>query len=384
MRLVCCRQRIGRSSAVVTVTVECPALVTQVGVGESIEYLAQRADAGGEFSENLVGVGRAIEDPAVMCRAAQCLGGLRGIGYGVVELGYERAFLAWNLSGRCVKYAGHVCARCDSDHVLVSERTTEGTILEAIKSIPEIIKNWRDNRDLLYQVMAGISAALVTVAVETGTRPSDSLAAVARSLGAEPIADWLGTNAPPVLAVSLPLVQSMALSAVLVLLAAMVFVPLWRSRHHDNQRFGYEPLRLLGSPAAATIWVLLLIAAQQGPLAPMLQRWEGVALSAVSWTIGGLLFAGLLYLVANRYGFGELVRLLFWPMTVMIYRVFFAAVAAVFAIVLAAISLPLSIVSWVGALEPDHERRRREEIEWEEVERAPQPAGARVVPVQAM
>lgn len=384
MQLVCCRQRIGRSSAVVTVTVECPALVTQVGVGESIEYLAQRADAGGEFSENLVGVGRAIEDPAVMCRAAQCLGGLRGIGYGVVELGYERAFLAWNLSGRCVKYAGHVCARCDSDHVLVSERTTEGTILEAIKSIPEIIKNWRDNRDLLYQVMAGISAALVTVAVETGTRPSDSLAAVARSLGAEPIADWLGTNAPPVLAVSLPLVQSMALSAVLVLLAAMVFVPLWRSRHHDNQRFGYEPLRLLGSPAAATIWVLLLIAAQQGPLAPMLQRWEGVALSAVSWTIGGLLFAGLLYLVANRYGFGELVRLLFWPMTVMIYRVFFAAVAAVFAIVLAAISLPLSIVSWVGALEPDHERRRREEIEWEEVERAPQPAGARVVPVQAM
>ena len=105
-------------------------------------------------------------------------------------------------------------------------------MLEAIRSIPGTIKNWQDNRDLLYQVVAGISAALVTVAVETGTRPSDSLAAVARSLGAKPIADWLGTNAPPVLAVSFPLVQSMALSAVLVLLAAMVLgiAPGWWTR----------------------------------------------------------------------------------------------------------------------------------------------------------
>ncbi|MFV0452030.1 MAG: hypothetical protein ACK5LS_07275, partial [Propioniciclava sp.] len=78
--------------------------------------------------------------------------------------------------------------------------------------------------------------------------------------------------------------------------------------HDDNQMFGYEPLRLLGSPAASTAWVLLLIAAQQGDITSTLQRWEHVAVSVAAWTIGGLLAAGVLGLIANRYRFGELVE----------------------------------------------------------------------------
>lgn len=139
-------------------------------------------------------------------------------------------------------------------------------MLGAIKAIPETIKNWRDNRDLLYQLVTALSAALVVTAIASARRPSDSLASVAHGLGATPVANWFGTNAPPVLAVSIPSVQSIALSAVLLLLAGMVAVPFWGGRH-DSQMFGYEPFRLIGSPAASTIWILLLIATQQGDIA---------------------------------------------------------------------------------------------------------------------
>lgn len=256
-------------------------------------------------------------------------------------------------------------------------------MLGAIKAIPEMIKDWRDNRDVLYQFVTGISAALVVTALADGKRPSDSIAAVAHGIGLDHVANWFSTNAPPILATSSPEVQSIAMSAVLVLVVGMVIVPLWRGRHDDNQMFGYEPLRLLGSPAASTIWVLLLIAAQQGDITLTLQRWEYAVVSVAAWTIGGVLGAGVLSLLAIRLGFGELAKLLFWPVAVVVYRAGFGVCATIFAIVLAVISLPLSIISWMSALESDHSRKARYAIEQERSERAPQPTGAAAVPIRA-
>lgn len=255
-------------------------------------------------------------------------------------------------------------------------------MLGAIKAIPETIKNWRDNRDLLYQLVTGISAALVVIALASGKRPSDSLATVAHWLGVTPVANWFSTNAPPMLAESSPTVQSIALSAVQLLVAGMVIVPLWRSRHDDNQMFGYKPFRLLGSPAASTTWVLLLVAAQQGDITSTLQRWEQAAVSVAAWTIGGLLAAAVLYLITSRYGLDELVKLVCWPVAVVAYRVGLGVCATVFAIVLAAVSLPLSVISWISGLESDHSRKARYQIERERAERTPQPTGAALVPIR--
>ena len=256
-------------------------------------------------------------------------------------------------------------------------------MLGAIKAIPEMIKNWRDNRDLLYQLVTGVSAAIVVTALVGGKRPSDSVAAVAHWLGVTPVANWFSTNAPPTLAESSPAVQTVALSAVLLLVVCMVIVPLWRGRHDDNQMFGYEPFRLLGSPAASTIWILLLVSAQQGDITPALQLWKHTAWSVAAWTITGLLVSGLLYLIANRYGFGELVKPLFSLVAVVAYRVGFGLCATISAIFLAAISLPLSIISWMSALESDHSRNTRHEMERERAERAPQPTGAAGLPMRA-
>ncbi|MFT4265299.1 MAG: hypothetical protein QM572_18110 [Nocardioides sp.] len=48
---------------------------------------------------------------------------------------------------------------------------TEEAMLGAIRAIPETIGNWRDNRDLLYQIVTGISAALVVTTLVGGKRP---------------------------------------------------------------------------------------------------------------------------------------------------------------------------------------------------------------------
>lgn len=150
-----------------------------------------------------------------------------------------------------------------------------------------------------------------------------------------------------------------------------------------HQMFGYEPLRLLGSPAASTTWVLLLVAAQQGDITSTLQRWEHAAVSVAAWTIGGLIAAGVLYLIiTSRYALDELVNLVCWPVAVVAYRVGLGVCATVFAIVLAAVSLPLSVISWMSGLESDHSRKARYQIERERAERTPQPTGAALVPIR--
>lgn len=255
-------------------------------------------------------------------------------------------------------------------------------MLGAIRAIPETIKNWRENRVMLYQLVTGISAALVVTALAGGNRPSDSLAAVAHGLGITPVANWFSTNAPPVLAGSSPTVQAVALSAVLLLVAGMVIVPLWLGRHDDNETFSYEPLRLIGSPAASTIWILLLIAAQQGDIISTLQRWAGTAVAAAGWTIAGLLVFGVLHLIANRHGLDELTKMLFWPVAAVAYRGGYGLCATILAIALAAISLPLSMIGWMSALESDHSRKARSEMARVRAEGATQPSGAVAVPIR--
>ena len=246
----------------------------------------------------------------------------------------------------------------------------------AFQGFPDAIKKWRDNRDLLYQVVTALSAALVVAAVATGERPSSVVATVAHAMGASAVADWLRTSAPSILDANAA-AKVVALSAVLVLLLWMVIVPLVRSRHDDRWTFGYEQLRLLGSPAAATIWILLVVAAQQGGIAPVLQRWTDATLQVATWTIVALLAGGVVFLLARRSGLEELARMLLRPPAVLFYRITFGIFAALFAVILAAVSLPLSVFSWASSLEPDHTRKRRAGVESERAIQSEQPTGAR-------
>lgn len=230
-----------------------------------------------------------------------------------------------------------------------------GTIIGALQSIPKTIRAWQDNRESLLHLATGVSAALVVVAITADQKPSDSLAAVAHGVGATPVAKWLGPDAPPALAAGSPTVHYYALLAALLLFIAMVVVPLWRTLL-NNLEFGTEQLRLFLSPAASTVWFLLLVAAQQGDLGPTLQHWETMTLRAAFWTIGGLLIMGLLYLTASHYLFRGLLKWLALPPAVLALQIGIGIIAAIGAILFAGASLPLSIIIRMSAMQPSQTR----------------------------
>lgn len=221
-------------------------------------------------------------------------------------------------------------------------------MLSVIKEIPGAIKSWRENGELLYSLVATIAASLVVTAVAAGMRPSDSLATVARHVQLTSVAAWL--NGLPPANGPAPAVNGDMLAAVLVLLAWMVVVPLVRSRHDTNEMFAHEPLRLVGAPAPATVWLLLLVAAQCGDVASPLRAWAHTMFAVALWVVGGLALAGILYLVARRHGKDDLARLLFWPPAVVVYRVCVGICITGIAVVVAAVGIPLVIISRAAGL----------------------------------
>lgn len=247
---------------------------------------------------------------------------------------------------------------------------------EAIKTVPGAIGSWRENRAVLYQVVASIAAVLVITSVAGGPRPSDSLAATFHALGWPAVGSWFGADAPMFLAEAFPVLQSSALFGALALLARMVFVPLWRGRHEDNLSFAEEPFRLLGSPAAASVWVLLLVAAQQGDIAPVLLGWRDTAVTVAFWAAGLLAAVGAACLLLFRRGLRELSALVARSVLALASRAAFGLVVTAFAVGLAAMELPLLIIFWMARLRPDRSGRPHREAEIQRVEQMPLPAGA--------
>lgn len=251
-------------------------------------------------------------------------------------------------------------------------------MLGVIKEIPETIKSWNENREQVYTAVASVAAALVTVAFLTGARPSESLAVVAGGLGLSPVEEWLTSNAPPLLASRDEAVSDTVLVGVLLLLARMIVVPLLRGRREGNEMFAYELLPLIGAPSAATIWVLLMIAGQYGDIAAPMRNWASTASTVGFRTLVGLGVAGVLYLIAKRHGRDGLVRFLLLPPAMVVYRVFVGMGFAVFAVVFAAIALPLSVGAWFAGLESDRSRKIRVEIEQKHLDE-PVAKGAAIV-----
>ncbi len=245
-----------------------------------------------------------------------------------------------------------------------------------IKAVPEAIKTWTENREQLYNLTGCAAAALVVVSLMNGNRPLESIAAIARGFGLSPIADWLTVSAPPIVASRVDAVNAVAVFLVMLLLIGMVVIPVWRGRRDDDALFGYEMLPLIGSPAAASVWVLLAVAAQHGQLGPVLLRWGSAGVQVGMWTLIGFALVGGLYLIASRYGFGDLIGLVLLPLGMVAYRLLCGILFAFFAVFLAAVALPFAVFGWMSGLEGDHSRRIRADIARERSERERQPSGA--------
>lgn len=250
---------------------------------------------------------------------------------------------------------------------------------EALATVQETLAKWNENRQRLYSVVASLAAALVVVAVTTGDRPSDTVGAVARGFGLTSIADWFGPAAPPFLAQRAEWLRDAALVAVLLLLAHMVLTPLRRSRHEDNAIFVYRPVLLVGSPAADTIWLLLLVAAQHGDIARALPGSTTSVQVGSAWTAGVLVVGCIVFLLAAQLRLTRLVK----PVAALMYRICVGLAMAFLAITFAGVAFPLAVIGWMSNLESDHARKAQFDRDKERAERTPLPTGAVARPNRA-
>lgn len=248
-----------------------------------------------------------------------------------------------------------------------------------LKSAVELIEKWRTSGDLPYQMVAGVGSLVTLAAIGTGGRPSQLVSRFFEALGAGPVARSFGSDAPPFLATASVTVQQTTLSLAAMLFAVMVVVPLWRARHGYDDAVE-KALGLIGARAAATFWLAVLVAVQQGPITTALQDAMAAGRRAALWGLALMAFAGVVYLLARRWGLDGLLELAFRPLGALLARALITAGAAIAAIVLVPAAVPLMVASWLGALESESSRRSRQSAARTITEATPLPTGAISLP----
>lgn len=102
----------------------------------------------------------------------------------------------------------------------------------------------------------------------------------------------------------------------------------------------------------------------------------------MAWTFGCFLALGRLYMFTQNNWLGRLLKLLLWPLWIVTYRVFTGITAAIMAIVMSGVSLPLSLGTWLAALQSDRRRKIRDRLDVERAERN-LATGAAITPIRA-
>lgn len=228
---------------------------------------------------------------------------------------------------------------------------------ELIKSGPDILKSWREHGTELYRFLAGFAAILVVTACFTGLRPSDVLVEFARFLGLAPVAQWVTEDAPPFVTTSSPAVRMVALVAVSLVVISTFVVPVLRLDGWGPRDLRWQMNSVLGSRSTSTVWVLLLVAKQQGEIGSFLDGWCQVS-GTVSLTLVGIGMVGLLVTaIAEACHRERVVAFLMdhpWTFYSRTCAGFFATHCAV---LIAAIWPVASLAGWFGAVTNDRYRR---------------------------
>lgn len=250
-----------------------------------------------------------------------------------------------------------------------------------MKSAVEFIEKWRIGGDLPYQMLASAASILVVVSVHIGRRPSELLAELFGLLGVGLLERGLGVDSPPVLAVQSPVVQQRAMTAAFLIVIVMVLVPLWRGRE-DPRSTSDEAIGLVGSRSAATVWLVVLVAVQQGPVVAYIEGTHAALIGVAKWSIAVLALVVLLAWTVHRIGLGELLWLPGAVVGRLMWRVLGASGGALAAVLFVLLYLPMTVLAWTLEMESDSRRRARAETARRMAEAVPSTAGAVQLPVR--
>lgn len=233
-------------------------------------------------------------------------------------------------------------------------------VIEAVKALPGLIKDWKTNGDLLYQHIGCVAGILTIAAYVREQRPSEVLADLFNAVGVPSFGAWLDSDLPPFLAQ--PDAQSrhalVQVAGIAVLL--MLVMPFFNARRNESY-VDSQAAGLLGARAASTIWILLVIAVQLGSLQRGIDwlRSTSLALAAIMAFCSVALL--VVYAVARKLWMQDLLapvgRGLWW----LIARGSAVAAMAVFALVFVIIGPALSLGTWLFSTESDahNETQRR-------------------------
>ena len=172
-------------------------------------------------------------------------------------------------------------------------------MIETVKALPGLIKDWMSNSDLIYQLVGCLAGVLTIAACVREQRPSEVLAAAMHAMGASGIGGWFESGLPPLFAE--PHVEA---SRTLVLLAALAVLTMlikpFFNANRDDWPIDLQSRGLLGSRAAVTTWVLLMFAAQLASIAWVTEWLRLQVQVAAIVTVVTALILGMAYVAVRR------------------------------------------------------------------------------------
>ncbi len=252
-------------------------------------------------------------------------------------------------------------------------RRRERRMLDAVKALPEVLKNWKTNKDIMFQWVA-CAAALITVASWIrDQRPSEVIAEVLRLVGVRSASDSFLSGLPPVLASPNPGAQHIVEALVALVLIFMVFGPLYNA-WRDDWDADLQARALLGAPAPGTFWLLLMVAGQFGP-----PDWVLSSTRCIAYAVSVVAILGMLIYLACRRGGDGLDSRASAKIKLVSYRASAMLLMSVLGIAIAAIGPVARVISWLASTESDAYRDMKLRIagEWFESRK---PDGAVQVP----
>mgnify|MGYP000845092273 FL=1 len=247
-------------------------------------------------------------------------------------------------------------------------------LIETVKALPGLIKDWMSNSDLIYQLVGCPAGVLTIAACVREQRPSEVLAAAMHAMGASGIGGWFESGLPPLFAE--PHVEA---SRTLVSLAAlavltMLIKPFFNAKR-DDWPIDLQARGLLDSRAAVTTWVLLMFAAQLASIAWVAEWLRLQVQVAAIVTVVTALILGLAYVAVRRLQMHSLLDAAGAWLVHMAASAGAVVIMTGFALAFAVIGPVIGAASWLLTTESDAYSDTKRRVA-QELARSQQPTGA--------
>ena len=222
-------------------------------------------------------------------------------------------------------------------------------MIENVKAMPGLIKDWMSNSDLIYQLVGCLAGVLMIAACVREQRPSEVLAAAMHAMGASGVGGWFESGLPPLFAE--PHVEA---SRILVSLAALTVLTMLIKPFFNAKRDDWPiDLQARGSRAAVTTWVLLMFAAQLASIAWVAEWLRLQVQVAAIVTVVATLILGLAYVAVHRLQMHSLLDAAGSWLVHMVASAGAVVIMTGFALAFAVIGPVVGAASWLLTTEAD-------------------------------